>query len=153
MRNNASSDLLYGSTVTIGKMASAVMLGRYHSSCIQGSIKTTEGDEERQQDVEEGSKEQDSRSVVGIISVLLIGKLRRRSEIFGAETLISHESVGVFISQADSSLMLATYGRISSEFNDLESGSWLMISYMLAQCVAQPFVSLGQSHSCLELGR
>lgn len=37
--------------------------------------------------------------------------------------------------------MLATYGRISSEFNDFESGSWLMISYSLAQCVAQPFVS------------
>lgn len=37
--------------------------------------------------------------------------------------------------------MLATYGRISSEFNNLESGSWLMISYNLAQCVAQPFVS------------
>lgn len=46
---------------------------------------------------------------------------------------------GVFISQADTSLVLATYGRISSEFHDLESGSWLLSSYMLAMCVSQPF--------------
>jgi MFS family permease len=45
---------------------------------------------------------------------------------------------GVFISQADTSLVLATYGKISSEFNDLESGSWLLSSYMLAMCSSQP---------------
>ncbi|KAF2245268.1 MFS general substrate transporter [Trematosphaeria pertusa] len=47
--------------------------------------------------------------------------------------------IGVFISQADTSLVLATYGKISSEFHDLESGSWLLSSYMLAMCVSQPF--------------
>ncbi|KAH7396957.1 putative major facilitator superfamily transporter [Phaeosphaeria sp. MPI-PUGE-AT-0046c] len=46
--------------------------------------------------------------------------------------------IGVFVSQADTSLVLATYGKISSEFNDLESGSWLLSSYMLAMCVSQP---------------
>jgi MFS family permease len=45
---------------------------------------------------------------------------------------------GVFISQADTSLVLATYGKISSEFHDLESGSWLLSSYMLAMCISQP---------------
>jgi len=34
--------------------------------------------------------------------------------------------------------MLATYGEIASEFNNLESGSWLLTSYILAMCVFQP---------------
>ena len=34
--------------------------------------------------------------------------------------------------------MLATYGAVSSEFHDLDSGSWLVSAYILAQCVAQP---------------
>ena len=46
--------------------------------------------------------------------------------------------LGVFISQADQSLVLATYGKVSSDFDDLESGSWLISAYILAQCVAQP---------------
>ncbi|CAG9977193.1 unnamed protein product [Clonostachys byssicola] len=46
--------------------------------------------------------------------------------------------VGVFISQADATLVLATYGTIASEFNDLQNGSWLISSYMLAMCTAQP---------------
>ncbi|PSN71462.1 putative major facilitator superfamily transporter [Corynespora cassiicola Philippines] len=58
------------------------------------------------------------KSLMGTISVLLIG---------------------VFISQADTSLVMATYGKISSEFHELESGSWLLSSYMLAMCVSQPF--------------
>ncbi|KAI4954926.1 hypothetical protein J4E86_006236 [Alternaria arbusti] len=51
---------------------------------------------------------------------------------------ILSEEMGVFISQADTSLVLATYGKISSEFHDLESGSWLLSSYMLAMCISQP---------------
>ncbi|KAI4698421.1 hypothetical protein J4E81_005644 [Alternaria sp. BMP 2799] len=53
-------------------------------------------------------------------------------------TTISILLIGVFISQADTSLVLATYGKISSEFHDLESGSWLLSSYMLAMCISQP---------------
>lgn len=44
----------------------------------------------------------------------------------------------MFVSQTDQSLVLATYGKVSSEFNDLDSGSWLISAYILAQCVAQP---------------
>lgn len=34
--------------------------------------------------------------------------------------------------------MLASYGRISSDFNDLENASWLVTSYVLAMSVAMP---------------
>ena len=33
---------------------------------------------------------------------------------------------------------MAVYAKVASEFNDLDSGSWLMSAYILAQCVAQP---------------
>lgn len=46
--------------------------------------------------------------------------------------------LGVFVSQTDQSFVLATYGAVSSDFNDLEAGSWLLSSFILAQCVAQP---------------
>ena len=46
--------------------------------------------------------------------------------------------IGVFISQTDYSLVLATYGHIGSEFNELDSGSWIISAYVLAGCVAQP---------------
>lgn len=62
--------------------------------------------------------------------------------------------IGVFISQTDTSLMLATYGNIASTFGDLELGSWLISSYILAQCVAQPlYGSLSNIYgrkSCLQ---
>ncbi|KAF2099452.1 MFS general substrate transporter [Rhizodiscina lignyota] len=45
---------------------------------------------------------------------------------------------GVFISQTDFTLLLATIGDISSEFNDLQSSAWLFSSFGLATCVAQP---------------
>ncbi|OJD11895.1 hypothetical protein AJ78_07425 [Emergomyces pasteurianus Ep9510] len=57
------------------------------------------------------------RSIMGILSVLLIG---------------------VFVSQADSSLILATNGEIASEFDSLDKASWLMTSFILAMCVSQP---------------
>ncbi|KAK6443061.1 hypothetical protein LTR95_000776 [Oleoguttula sp. CCFEE 5521] len=46
--------------------------------------------------------------------------------------------LGVFVANADASLVLATYGRVSSEFHDLDSGSWLVSAYVLAQCAVQP---------------
>ncbi|KAL2211263.1 MFS general substrate transporter [Sarocladium strictum] len=52
--------------------------------------------------------------------------------------LLSVLLIGVFISQADTSLVLATSASIASEFNDFENASWLISSYMLAMCVAQP---------------
>ena len=56
----------------------------------------------------------------------------------GVYTTLSIMLLGVFISQTDQSFVLATYGAVSSEFNDLDSGSWLVSAYVLAQCVAQP---------------
>jgi hypothetical protein len=49
--------------------------------------------------------------------------------------------IGVFVANADTSLVLATYGEISSEFEALESSSWLLTGYMLSMCGAQPLVS------------
>ncbi|RTE80360.1 hypothetical protein BHE90_005139 [Fusarium euwallaceae] len=57
------------------------------------------------------------RPIYGILSVLLIG---------------------VFVSQTDTFLVLAAYGSITAEFNDLKNASWLFSSYMIATCVGQP---------------
>lgn len=46
--------------------------------------------------------------------------------------------IGVFLSQADTMLILANYPLIASELSDLSAGSWLLTAYMLAQCAAQP---------------
>ncbi|CAK1363584.1 unnamed protein product [Cercospora beticola] len=46
--------------------------------------------------------------------------------------------LGVFVAQVDASLVLATYGTVASSFGDLDSGSWLLSAFVLAQCVAQP---------------
>jgi hypothetical protein len=57
---------------------------------------------------------------------------------------MSHDTdltLGVFISNADGSLLLATNGWIASEFNDLENASWLVTSYVLTLCAVQPLVS------------
>ncbi len=61
-----------------------------------------------------------------------------RPKAAGVYTTLSVLLLGVFISQADQSFVFATYGAVSSEFNDLSSGTWLMSAYILAQCVAQP---------------
>ncbi|KAF7892717.1 uncharacterized protein EAF02_000255 [Botrytis sinoallii] len=44
----------------------------------------------------------------------------------------------VFISYADGTLVLATYGTIASEFRALGDASWLTTSYSLAMCASQP---------------
>ncbi|TVY18331.1 Vacuolar membrane amino acid uptake transporter fnx2 [Lachnellula arida] len=79
---------------------------------------------EQNTNIEDGSiregqspKEDLPKSKIGIIAVLL---------------------VGVFIANSDGSLVLATYGKISSDFNDLESGRWLLTASLLASCAAQP---------------
>jgi MFS family permease len=66
--------------------------------------------------------EQPARSVFGIISVLLIG---------------------VFVSQADTTLVFATYAHITSEFIRMGNGSWIdgswiVTSFGLATCATQP---------------
>lgn len=44
------------------------------------------------------------------------------------------------MSQADVFLVLTTYGQISSEFDALKDGGWLLTAYLLSQSVAQPLV-------------
>ena len=56
----------------------------------------------------------------------------------GVLATISVLLVGVFIANTDQSFVLATYGAVSSEFDELGSGSWLISAYILAQCVFQP---------------
>jgi hypothetical protein len=68
------------------------------------------------------NEEQPARSVFGIISVLLIG---------------------VFVSQADTTLVFATYAHITSEFIRMGDGSWIdgswiVTSFGLATCATQP---------------
>ncbi|KAH6892924.1 major facilitator superfamily-domain-containing protein [Thelonectria olida] len=45
--------------------------------------------------------------------------------------------IGVFTSNVDSSLVMATHPVIASEFGDLEDSSWLFISFMLAGAATQ----------------
>jgi MFS family permease len=80
--------------------------------------------ETQQPPSESGSRHdgQPARSVFGIISVLLIG---------------------VFVSQADTTLVFATYAHITSEFIRLGNGSWIdgswiVTSFGLATCATQP---------------
>ncbi|KAF2217754.1 hypothetical protein CERZMDRAFT_108408 [Cercospora zeae-maydis SCOH1-5] len=56
----------------------------------------------------------------------------------GVYATISVLLLGVFVAQVDASLVLATYGTVASSFGDLDSGSWLLSAFVLAQCVAQP---------------
>ncbi|KAA8573503.1 hypothetical protein EYC84_005088 [Monilinia fructicola] len=63
-----------------------------------------------------GASRKGSRNIAGVISILLLG---------------------VFVANADSSLVLATSGTISSEFSDLGNAGWLISSYTLAMCATQ----------------
>jgi hypothetical protein len=51
-------------------------------------------------------------------------------------------SVGVFVANADTSLVLATSGNISSEFQDFGNAGWIITSYTLAMCATQSLVRL-----------
>ncbi|KAM3084216.1 hypothetical protein ACMFMF_001573 [Clarireedia jacksonii] len=50
----------------------------------------------------------------------------------GTALIISLLFIGVFISYADGTLVIATYGTIASEFGALGDASWLTTSYTLA---------------------
>lgn len=53
-------------------------------------------------------------------------------------SILSLLLIAVFISNADGSLMLATYVTISSEFDAFGAAAWLTTSYTLATCAVQP---------------
>lgn len=73
-------------------------------------------------------------SVASIISVLLIGKWHTTT----SDSRINFHILGVFISNADGSLLLATHPAIASEFNALGDSSWLLTSFALASAGTQP---------------
>jgi len=58
----------------------------------------------------------------------------------GTAATISLLLIGVFVANADGSLVLATNSAISSSFSALRSASWLTSSYVMANCAAQPIV-------------
>ena len=49
--------------------------------------------------------------------------------------------LGVFLANADTSLVVATYPSIASEFRDLGNGPWLLTVYTLGTSIALPAVS------------
>lgn len=81
--------------------------------------------------------------IARVVGALLIGKplLRDRQRLSNV--------VGVFTSNADASLVMATHPVIASEFGDLEDSSWLFISFMLAGAATQSLVSWPASVSML----
>ena len=42
------------------------------------------------------------------------------------------KNTGIFVGNADGSILLATHPIIASEFNDLKNSSWLITSFALA---------------------
>ncbi|KAL8669469.1 MAG: hypothetical protein Q9168_005942 [Polycauliona sp. 1 TL-2023] len=65
----------------------------------------------------ENPPESNTKGIKGVISVLILG---------------------CFIANADNSILLATYSTISSETGNLDNGSWLITTFMLAVCAIQP---------------
>ncbi|KAF2772871.1 putative major facilitator superfamily transporter [Teratosphaeria nubilosa] len=68
-------------------------------------------------------------------SLLRDGPAEQASGVWGTLSVLL---LGVFISQVDTTLVLATYSKIASDFQDLDSASWLISAYILAQCAVQP---------------
>jgi hypothetical protein len=64
----------------------------------------------------------------------------RSSSLASVTFTISLLLLGVFVANAEGSIVLAAYGQIASEFNDLDNASWLVTSYVLAMSVSQPIV-------------
>ncbi|RAL16313.1 efflux pump antibiotic resistance protein [Aspergillus homomorphus CBS 101889] len=54
------------------------------------------------------------------------------------KTIIAVLLLGEFISNADTTLVMATTGKISSEFDRLREASWLATAFTLGLCAAQP---------------
>lgn len=82
-------------------------------------IEDTELDRHQQQDdaPDIAASQQATWAVLSVLSVLL---------------------VGVFVSNADTTFLLAAYPQIASEFGALQQGAWLLTAYMLAMCAVQP---------------
>jgi predicted MFS family arabinose efflux permease len=51
-------------------------------------------------------------------------------------------SLGVFLVNSDSAILLALFREIASDFNALGSASWIVNSYVMGVIIVQPLVSL-----------
>jgi hypothetical protein len=90
-----------------------------------------------------------SAGVGSIVAILLLGMdgnlFLTLDYIHPSRLLNRRRFIGEFISAADATLIMATAGRISSEFGHLRDGSWLFTAYSLGLCAAQPMVSRANS--------
>ncbi|KAH7327133.1 major facilitator superfamily domain-containing protein [Rhexocercosporidium sp. MPI-PUGE-AT-0058] len=93
--------------------------------------KSTEGDSNDEE--EDRYRDEDNEDEEG-------GILGEQSYLSGRSVfaILALLMIGVFMSNADGSLVMATYGTISSEFGALAAASWLTTSYSLATCAVQP---------------
>ncbi|KIX07140.1 uncharacterized protein Z518_05117 [Rhinocladiella mackenziei CBS 650.93] len=53
-------------------------------------------------------------------------------------TIVPVSLLGVFVANLDGSLVVASSQQIASEFHSLSQASWLITSFVLAQCASQP---------------
>ena len=82
-----------------------------------------------------GEEQPEPGRAFAIIGLLLIGEIMVCTH--PREPFTDYNS-GVFIANADGTLVLATYETISSEFNAFGAASWLSTSFSLAVCAVQP---------------
>lgn len=82
-------------------------------------------------------------SLIQVVAVLMIG----RPPPLLIDYMLHKLTIvkGLFTSNIDSSLILATHPRIASEFNALEDSSWLFVGFLLAGVATQVLVSM---HTC-----
>jgi hypothetical protein len=84
-------------------------------------------------------------SVSAVVALLLIGEWHDALHL-DLGPLTQFIITGVFVANAEGSLILASYGRISSDFDDLGHANWLVTSYTLTMSVVQPMVCSSMLH-------
>lgn len=84
-------------------------------------------------------------SVTGVLALLMIGPFSGTlADPNSIGCIVAELSLaGVFVANAEGSLVLASYASISSEFGDLDHSNWIVTSYMLATSVMLPMVRIG----------
>ena len=58
----------------------------------------------------------------------------------GCETRALTSASGVFLVNSDSAILLALFRQIASDFDQLNSASWIITAYLLGLISAQPLV-------------
>lgn len=91
-----------------------------------------------------------SVDLASVISVLLLGAcshqycnryrqcVAKTSKVIDADSIMRYP--GAFVANADASIVMATYGTISSELGSLEDASWVVVTYSLSMCAVQSMV-------------